>query len=123
MTRAILPARRYGESFGFEWDAYPYRVQVSTIDGTPLEVFVNARKVDSGLDAIAGDIAILMSLLLQHGMTAGDIGHALRRNPNGTRVTIAGALADCIAAHRFKVRVPYRRDGGAVAPSARQGEP
>jgi hypothetical protein len=104
MTRAVLPPRRYAEAFQFKWDDYPYRVCIGAFDdGRPCEVFVNAHKVDSALDAIAGDVAILISLLLQHGMTAAEIGHALRRNPNGTRVTIAGALADCIAAHRFKV--------------------
>lgn len=103
MTRAVLPPRRYAESFEMEWDGYPYRVCIGAIDGVACEVFVNARKVDSALDAVAGDIAILMSLLMQHGMSAAGIGHALRRNPNGTRVTIAGALADRVAAHRFQI--------------------
>lgn len=103
MTRTMLPARRYAEAFDLAYDGHAFRVQLGAADevGAPLEVFVNAHKVDSALDTLAGDIAILISLLLQHGASAGTIGHALRRNPNGTRASLAGVLVDRIAAHEF----------------------
>lgn len=101
--RIRLPARRYAEAFDFNHEGHGFHVAIGLMDdtGAPGEVFVNAHKVDSGLDALAGDIAILISLLLQHGATAAEIGHALRRNPNRSRASLAGVLVDKVAAHRF----------------------
>jgi hypothetical protein len=104
-----LPDRRHGESFSFEWEKHKFTIMigcdplelVETGAALPAEVFVNAKVVDSGLDALAGDIAILISLLLQHGAEATEIGHALRRNPNRLRASLVGALVDSVAAFRF----------------------
>jgi hypothetical protein len=49
------------------------------------------------LDAFAADAAILLSLLLQHGATLGEIGHALRRSPNGTPASLIGVVIDRLA--------------------------
>ncbi len=104
MSRAVLPSRRYAEAFDFEFEGHNFRLQIGPMaDGAPGEVFVNAHKVDSALDALAVDFAILISLLLQHGASAEVIGHALRRNPNRSRASLAGVLVDYVAAHRFEV--------------------
>ena len=50
-----------------------------------------------GLDAFAADAAILVSLLLQHGATPAEIGHALRRAPDGTAASLVGAVVDRLA--------------------------
>lgn len=96
MTRAGLPARRAADAVRFEHLGHVFRIQVGFYPGGDIigEVFINAEKNDSAIDAIAGDIAILLSLLLQHGATLGTIGHALRRNPNGSRASLIGALVD-----------------------------
>jgi hypothetical protein len=102
-ARTTLPPRRYAESFVIEHDGHKFHIAIGLMNkaGDPGEVFVNAEKVDSTLDSLAGDIAILISLLLQHGATAAAIGHALRRNPNGSRASLAGVLVDRVAAHEF----------------------
>lgn len=102
-VRTALPARRYAEAFDIEHDGHKFHIAIGLMSeaGEPGEVFVNAHKVDSTLDSLAGDIAILISLLLQHGATAAKIGHALRRNPNGSRASLAGVLVDRVAAHAF----------------------
>jgi hypothetical protein len=66
-------------------------------DGALGEVFLDAAKQNSGLDAFAADAAILVSLLLQHGATPAEIGHALRRAPDGTAASLVGAVVDRLA--------------------------
>ena len=67
-------------------------------DGAVGEVFLDATKQNSMLDAFAADAAILISLLLQHGATAAEIGHALRRTADGTAASLIGAVVDLLAA-------------------------
>lgn len=105
MSRIPLPARRYAESFDIEHDGHGFHIAIGALndDGAPGEIFVNAHKVDSELDNLAADIAILISLLLQHGASAATIGHTLRRNPNSSRASLAGILVDHVAAHQFAI--------------------
>jgi crossover junction endodeoxyribonuclease RuvC len=63
-------------------------------DGVQGEVFLDAAKQNSALDALAADAAILISLLLQHGATPAEIGHTLRRAPDGTAASLIGAVVD-----------------------------
>jgi hypothetical protein len=42
-----------------------------------IEVFLNAQRVNSPLDALVSDGAILMSMLLQYGCPAAEIHHAM----------------------------------------------
>jgi hypothetical protein len=43
---------------------------------------------------LAADAAVLLSLLLQHGALPVEIGHALRRSPNGAPASLIGAVVD-----------------------------
>jgi hypothetical protein len=63
-------------------------------DGAVGEVFLDATKQNSMLDAFAADAAILVSLLLQHGATPAEIGHALRRAPDGSAASLVGVVVD-----------------------------
>jgi hypothetical protein len=63
-------------------------------DGAVGEVFVDATKQNSTLDELAADAAVLLSLLLQHGALPAEIGHALRRSPNGAPASLIGAVVD-----------------------------
>jgi hypothetical protein len=66
-------------------------------DGALAEIFLNTTKQSSDLDAFAADIGILLSLLLQVGVTPAEIGHALRRAPDGTAASLIGAVVDWLS--------------------------
>src|SRR5262249_30585540 len=94
--RTRLPNRRNAIAFGFQHRDQCYRAQISHFpNGIGIaELFLDAAKPDSTLDAFAADAAILISLLLQHGASVTDIGHALRRYPNGEPASLIGAVVD-----------------------------
>jgi hypothetical protein len=58
------------------------------------ELFLDSARPNSTLDALAADSAILISLLLQHGASPPEIGHALRRGPGGAPASLIGAAVD-----------------------------
>jgi len=98
MTRQRLPNRRAARAFTFLHGGLPYRAHVGFFaDGSPAELFLDG-KPDSAVDAFAADGAILISLLLQHGATVAEIGHAVRRTPNGEAASPIGAALDQLAA-------------------------
>jgi hypothetical protein len=93
--RRRLPQRRGAIAVELEHAGHRFRMQIGCFpDGTPGEVFLDAAKQNSGLDAFAADAAILISLLLQHSATPAEIGHALRRSPDGTAASLVGAVVD-----------------------------
>ncbi|WP_316214326.1 hypothetical protein [Bradyrhizobium sp. SZCCHNR2032] len=61
--------------------------------GPVVEVFINAQKVNSPLDVLASDGAILMSLLIQYGHPIEEIARSMKRNPDGTPASILGLAA------------------------------
>jgi hypothetical protein len=94
-TRRRLPHRRGAVALDIEHAGHRYRLHVGYFhDGTLGEVFLDAAKQNSTLDAFAADAAILVSLLLQHGALPVEIGHALRRSPNGAPASLIGAVVD-----------------------------
>ena len=95
MTRRKLPQRRGALAIEFEHAGHRFRMQIGCFpDGALGEVFLDAAKPNSGLDAFAADAAVLLSLLLQHGALPAEIGHALRRSPNGAPASLIGAVVD-----------------------------
>jgi hypothetical protein len=97
-ARRRLPHRRGAVALDIEHAGHRYRMHVGYFpDGAVGEVFLDAAKQNSALDAFAADAAILLSLLLQHGATLGEIGHALRRAPDGTAASLVGAVVDRLA--------------------------
>ena len=67
-------------------------------DGTPGEVFTDARKTGGDVEAIARDAAVVISLALQHGVAVESVQHAITRDGNGTPSSILGAVLDALAA-------------------------
>jgi hypothetical protein len=98
MERRRLANRRLAVAFEFLHRDQRYRAQIGyfTDGGGIAEIFLDAAKPDSALDAFAADAAILISLLLQHGSPLGEIGHALRRCPNGEPASLIGSVIDCL---------------------------
>ncbi|MDA9521655.1 hypothetical protein XI06_15220 [Bradyrhizobium sp. CCBAU 11434] len=100
MTHRQRPAdRRAHETIAIEHGNQRYKIglgrelQPGQTLGPIVEVFLNAQKVNSSLDVLASDGAILMSLLLQHGCPPDVICHAMKRNPNGTPASPLGVAA------------------------------
>jgi hypothetical protein len=95
IARRRLPHRRGAVALDLEHAGHRYRLHVGYFpDGTLGEVFLDAAKQNSTLDAFAADAAILVSLLLQVGVLPVEIGHALRRSPDGTAASLIGAVVD-----------------------------
>ncbi|WP_315804059.1 hypothetical protein [Bradyrhizobium sp. SZCCHNS3002] len=61
--------------------------------GPVVEVFVNAAKVDTPVDTLVSDAAILMSLLIQYGHPIEEIAKSMKRNPDGSPASILGRAA------------------------------
>jgi hypothetical protein len=96
-ARTHLPSRRRAVAEEIIHRDARYRVHVGFFqDDKPAELFINAQRQNSTLDAFAGDSAILVSLLLQHGITPREIGHSLKRSPDGTPASVIGAAIDVL---------------------------
>lgn len=106
MTRRHrLAARRRHETIAIEHEGQRYKVGLGRellCNGScgaserfsPIaEVFLNAQKVNSPIDVLVSDGAILMSLLIQYGCPPGDIFHAMKRNPDGSPASPLGRAA------------------------------
>jgi hypothetical protein len=100
MTERCRPPNRRGAiAFQFSHANQRYRAHVGFFaSGTPSELFLNAIKPDTTLDALAADASILISLLLQHHASVSEINHALRRTPDGAAASLIGAAVDELAA-------------------------
>jgi len=61
--------------------------------GPIVEIFLNAQQVNSSVDVLASDGAILMSMLLQYGCPPDDIAHSMKRNPDGSPASPLGRAA------------------------------
>ena len=87
-VRQHLANRRSSESFEFVHRGMRYTATLSTFsDGRLAEIFIDAGKPASAIAEHANDAAVLVSLLLQHGVTAAAIRHS-----------ISGPLATALAA-------------------------
>ncbi|WP_035679414.1 hypothetical protein [Bradyrhizobium liaoningense] len=102
MTHRQRPAhRRAHETIAIEHDQQRYKIGLgrelvcaeSARLGPIVEVFLNAQKVNSALDVLANDGAILMSLALQYGCPPDVISRAMKRNPNGSPASPLGVAA------------------------------
>jgi hypothetical protein len=96
--RTTMPGRRYCETLklhhGSQRAAYHVTVGYYADRAAPGEIFISTNKIGTAQDALARDIAILMSLALQHGCALATMRDALTREADGTPSTIAGAVAD-----------------------------
>jgi hypothetical protein len=104
MTRRRLADRRSHETIAIEHDGQRYKVglgrELVCIErarlGPVVEVFLNAQKVNSPIDVLVSDGAILMSMLLQYGCPADAIHHAMKRNQDGSPASPLGRAAQLL---------------------------
>lgn len=76
--RSHLPNRRASELFRFEHSGISYTATISRFgDDRLAEIFVDHSRPNSHLAEHANDAAVLVSLLLQHGVTAAAIRHSI----------------------------------------------
>lgn len=68
MTRLHLPSRRPAVAFDFTVETIHYTATLGLHENKIAEIFLRQSKVDSPVDLVANDLAICMSLLLQHGI-------------------------------------------------------
>ena len=104
MARERLPNRRSAISFSFDWQSlsdhsHSFRATVGFYDRAyrrPGEVFLNAEKLSTDLDVAARDVAILISLALQHGAPVAELSAAVTRGIRGEAQGVAAALLDAL---------------------------
>jgi hypothetical protein len=99
-ARQALPQRRRSETTKIKFGngRAAYHMTTGFYDDDRLgEIFISTNQVGTSLDAMARDLAVLMSLCLQHGCAVETIKHALTREADGSPSTIAGAVADRLA--------------------------
>lgn len=81
MTRIPLPNKRLHIVERIDHAGVHYHVGYGfDSDGCVREVFADARKTGSDTQATLSDACIMLSLLLQHGMSIADIAAALGEN-------------------------------------------
>jgi hypothetical protein len=96
-ARSTLPDRRRAETFAVKHGGYNSEFQVTLgyyQDGRVGEVFIAGAKAGSGVEAVARDGAVLLSIALQFGVPLETIKHALTREHDGAPSTIIGAVVD-----------------------------
>jgi hypothetical protein len=101
MNRCRPASRRAHETIAIVHENQRYKVglgrELVCIErerlGPIVEVFLNAQQVNSQVDVLASDGAILMSLLLQYGCPPEVIFHAMKRNPDASMASPLGRAA------------------------------
>ena len=97
--RERLPDRRPSETADLEYEGTRYAVTIGFfLDGRPGEAFTGNAKVGSGVEAVLDDAAILISLLLQHGVEPAALANTMGRLGDGTApASVIGAICDLLA--------------------------
>jgi hypothetical protein len=109
-SRHRVANRRGHETVAIEHEYQRYKVGLGRelvciergLFGPIIEVFLNAQKVNSPLDVLASDGAILISMLLQYGCPPADIAHSMKRNPDGSPASPLGRAA------AFLIELPHQ---------------
>ena len=81
--RHRLPSRRPSETRTLEVAGQAFRATIGfdPKDGQPRELFLSGGKSGSMLDALLGDVAVVVSVALQHGVPATALAKSISRVP------------------------------------------
>lgn len=100
--RTALPQRRRLVSVGFEFEGHKYHLGVGPYpNGRVGEVWLATAKASSALEAMARDVAIVLSVALHSGMTIATFQAAVQRRPDGGPASLLGTVLDLIVAEGF----------------------
>lgn len=95
MTRMRLPDRRPSVTLEMEHDGFRCTLSSGVYaDGRIGEVFAAGLKTGSAIDALIADAAVLVSRLLQHGITPADLAGSISRLGNHQPASLIGAVVD-----------------------------
>lgn len=95
--REFLPGRRPHEIVEFQHRGHGYLGGIGRYeDGRIAEIFLDAGKAGTALQAVSRDAAVLASLALQFGAPLDVIRHALAADEDGAAAGPIGALIDRI---------------------------
>lgn len=98
MARNRLPNRRNAHTVTRRWplgsDSKLHVAIGPDASGRTREVFARAQRPDSDLDTVCDDAGVLLSLLLQHDVTLGEIAHSIGRTSDGRPASVIGLLVD-----------------------------
>ena len=97
--RLRLPARRPLDIIAMEHEGQRFKVCLgrATPDGPVVEVWLNAQQVNSPIDVLTSDGAILMSMLIQYGCPADEIIKSMKHNSDGKPASPLGVAAQLVA--------------------------
>lgn len=102
MSRERLPGRRPSLSIDFTCGDHDFvaTVGLDPASGLVREIFLQPDRAKAGtvLDLTMRDLAIAISLALQHGCTVESMRAACLRNEDGSAACIMGAALDAVAA-------------------------
>lgn len=92
MSREKLPQRRYSESFDLVSNGIRFSVTLSVYEGGRIgEVFIGMLKAaGTVMDLHARDLAVLISLALQHGISLETMFEATTKTAQGEPEGLAG---------------------------------
>lgn len=97
MSRETLSARRYSENEDITFHGVTVSCSFGyTDDGRVGEVFLSTRKIGTGVDTAVRDLAVLLSLALQYGVTPSVIKRSLTADENGLPEGLAGRVVAMI---------------------------
>lgn len=95
--RAILPTRRESDRIKFEFSGIKYYGTIGyNREGQISEIFLQAGRVGSGIEAIARDTAVAASLALQFGCPIDVMRNAVTRLDDKSPAGPLGKLLDLI---------------------------
>ena len=100
-TRKRVANRRAHETIAIEHEGQRYKVGIGRelicvergLLGPIVEVFVSAQQVNSTMDAVVSDGAILMSMLMQYGCPPERIVKSMKHRSDGTPSSPLGRAA------------------------------
>jgi hypothetical protein len=97
-ARKLLPNRRASETFNFAHQGHDYIATVSRDNsGKVAEIFLNASKSGTAIEAYAHDAALMISIALQYGVPLSALCHAVKRDSGGHPSSPIGTALDQLA--------------------------
>jgi len=96
--RTKLPNRRPAETLEFSRDGINIKMTVGLKPtGEIGEIFLNTNHADSTIDVLMSDMAIIVSIALQHGVSLDEFTHAVKRDKFGIASSPIGAALDRVS--------------------------